>query len=239
MSFYAPDPTETDREGPSILPEGRYDVTMTGFEGKRSESSGNPMLVVKYTIDSGEEAGRKLTDRFTFFESDQPAEQHPTWRRLAIMMADCAGYDWERANSIEAFAAQFPVNKLRVNVAVMHRYTVEGYIPQKDSKYNPSSMAVDMDDKHTKQVDYLEVTEKEWENWPEDRRNKPAAQVADAFEFDPTHIYREPQGEREIEFADDGSTFVASGDGAATSEPYATGPAKGGQTPEGEDDLPF
>lgn len=239
MSFYTPDAQSVDREGPSILPEGRYDATMTNFEGKRAESSGNPMLIVKYTIDNGPEAGRKLTDRFTFFESDQPAEQHPTWRRLAIMMTDCAGYEWESARSIEAFAAQFPINKLRVSVAVTHRYTVEGYIKPEDTKYNFSSISPKMDEEHTNQVDYLEVTPQQWEEWPENLRNRPSAQVADPFQYDATEIYQEAQGEREIEFADDGSTYRPSGDGAAKGEPQPVGAAKGGEDPENEDKLPF
>ena len=220
MSFQVPNYDDVSREGASLPSEGRHDVTLTNVEAKRS-SNGNPMIVLTETVDNGEDAGHALREFLVFTEGSNLA-----WSRLANI-CDAADFEWSEASTLEAFAAQFPLNRLRWSTEVEHQYKVTAWIDS-ESKYNYTEVSPVRTDACYNQVDFLPITKEEWGDESQDWENKRKdAQVRDGLDFQ--NIYGEPEGKSELDF---GGTVPSSGDGQASGEPV---PAGG---PE-EDDLPF
>ena len=200
--FNVPNQQDVDREGFSLPSEGRHDLTLTGVEAKKS-SSGNPMMVFKLTIDSGEDAGHSIRHFFTF------TDQTSAWSELACL-CDAASFEWSEASSLEAFAAQFPLNKLRFSADIEHRYTATAFLDEPNKwKYNEKSPT--RTETCTHKTDYVELTKEEYDEWESDDKYV-GAQIRDGLDFQ--SIYQPPQNSRELAFDDD-ETFTPSGDGSS------------------------
>lgn len=193
MSFDVPQQSDVNREaGEFILPDqGYHDVTITEIKPDRS-SSGNPMMVLSLTIDNGEFAGHEIREYLVFFEKDCPPNQHPTWAKLACIM-DAAGFEWEEQSNLEAFTTQFPLNKLRLSVDVVHSYSVLAYVDDPDN-YEQKVAQKDGDHPYEEWVD---VTPQEYDEWPDLEKNKyKRAQVRDGFDF--ANIFQEAKNPPEL-----------------------------------------
>jgi|SRR5690606_28252375 len=157
-----------------MLPEaGRHDVVITGATGKRAKS-GNPMLILQYTIDNGEDAGQKIEDVFVFSEGTQ----NLVWPRLKCVCL-AAGISWAEASSIEQLAAQFPIDSARLSVDVVHEYSVKGWTDTPKAwnaeKHSPSRT------EDCTYENWITVTKEEADAWPTDPFVK--AVVRDGFDF--------------------------------------------------------
>lgn len=180
----------------SVAAEGRQDVTLTKVEVARSKSSGNPQMIFTSTVDNGESVGEEIQDRFTFaggFAEDI------AWTRLKNI-CDSAGYEYESANSLQAFAMSFPLNTLRYSIDVEHRYVVEAWIdtesPHKYTKFTAEQ---------TEETPYkkeIAVQKHEFEAW-EGNKKGPYAQPRDDI-YDLANVYGPPQNPAELTFTDDG-----------------------------------
>ena len=102
-----------------VADEGKHTVTATNFEATKSKASGNPMMKMELTVDSGQSAGHKLVENIVFNATGQIGER----KLKAFCLA--AGYKWRVKDDLKSFAAQFPKNELRAGVIVTHRYSIK------------------------------------------------------------------------------------------------------------------
>jgi hypothetical protein len=115
--FFVPDmDAVTDS---SICSEGSHDATITDWKAAVSKSSGKPMMVVEFTIDSGEDAGHTLVEYIVFGSQGRFGE-----RKLKEICTIC-GYKWRTKGTIDAFVAQFPPKEWRLSVDVEWDYQVK------------------------------------------------------------------------------------------------------------------
>lgn len=182
MSFFTPNQQDVDREGRLEPKKGRADVCITNIECKRSRK-GDPMMVFTETVDSGEDAGKKIKEYFAFSDGNTIV-----WSRLACL-CDAAGFTWEPASSLEAFAAQFPLDTLRFSVEIDHRYSITAYLDDQDPER--ASLRETQKTSKAPYEKYLDVAEEEYEAWEGDKRI--FAGVRDGLDFQ--NIYQKPQGE--------------------------------------------
>jgi len=115
--FYVPD-MDNVRSDASVCDEGWHDVTATLWEG-RASSTGNPMIVGQFMIDSGEDAGATLVDYFVIIGDMGQG------KAKLKQFCEASGYTWRKKPDLESFAASFPVNSLRAAVHVKHDYRIK------------------------------------------------------------------------------------------------------------------
>ena len=229
MSFHTPQHGTVQKE--QVLPgPGHYDCTISDIRAQVA-SSGNPMMIFEYTIDNGEFAGFSADEVYVFFDYDGPDRQHPTWQALQ-QISDCCGFEWDQAQSVEAFAAQWPIGQLRVRVDLVHEYSVEACWAG-ESKYDVDSISEEYDEDHPNGAEWVTVTPRMYDDYG-GKKNKGLA-VRDGFDVE--SIYQEVEAEREMEFSEEDDftqDAIPQGDGA----PARTN-AGGNQRQQYEDDLPF
>lgn len=211
MPFTAPKMSDVNREGFSLPAKGRKDVVVTAIEASRS-SKGDPMLVFTSTIDAGPDAGHTFKEYFAFSESNDVA-----WARLACI-CDAAKFEWVEASSLEAFAAQFPLNQLRYSVDIEHAYSIKAFLDS-NNKYKYESKSAVKDEDHPYE-EWVTVPKQEYDAWEGPSKNV-RAQVRDGLDFE--DIYQPARTEQEL-----APGAEAGGDGKA-----------GEPAEEPDDDLPF
>ena len=118
MSFNIPDYDTVDPDSPNIPSEGWHDATAISFQPDES-SGGDPMMVVTYRIDNGEDKGLEIRDWFVFGLSSMIGE------RQLKKMCECADFAWEKKNTLPSFVAQFPEFELRVGLRVEWGYSIK------------------------------------------------------------------------------------------------------------------
>ena len=233
MAFRTPRQDQVKTE--QVLPDPHhYDTTITDIRAQRA-GSGNPMMIVEFTIDNGEFAGFSADEVFVFFDYKGPDEQHPTWQALK-QIADCAGFEWEPAQSVESFAAQWPLNQLRVRCDLVHDYSVEAFW-KGDNKYNVESISEELDDEHTEGIEWVNVTPRMYDDYG-GKKNKSLA-IRDGFDVE--NIYQPCEAKRELTFSEEDDfsqseipQSEAGGDGQTEGDPVPAGPAE-----NVDDPLPF
>ena len=196
-NFSVPSFDNAPREAGFLPAKGRQDVTVTSIECKRS-SKGDPQMVWTETIDNGPDANATLKEYFTFSDGN-----NITWARLANI-CDAAGFAWQEASSLEAFAAQFPINRLRFSVEVDYRYVIKAFIDV-DNQYRYKTFAAQESDE-TPYEHWIQVQEHEFEAWKGERRG-PFAQVRDGMDFG--NIYQKAQNPPELKFEEDEDELAA------------------------------
>lgn len=116
--FQAPAYEDVDPDAPNIPSEGWHDATAISFQPDESKAE-DPMMVVTYRIDNGEDKGLEIRDWFVFGRSSMIGE------RQLKKMCQCADFPWEQKPTLPAFVAQFPEHKLRVGLKVEWGYSIK------------------------------------------------------------------------------------------------------------------
>jgi len=118
MSFNVPSYDSVDPDQPNIPSEGWHDATATSFQPDES-SNGDDMMIVTYRIDNGEDKGLEIRDWFVFGLQSMIGE------RQLKKMCQCAEFEWEQADTLPAFVAQFPEFELRVGLKIKWGYSIK------------------------------------------------------------------------------------------------------------------
>lgn len=196
MPFKSYSSKDAPRDSFGAIPKGRYDVTLTKIEC-RSSGKGHPQMVWTLTVDSGEHANTDLKDRFTFGDSDT------AWAKLANI-CDVIGFEFEEAGSMESFAAQFPLNKMRLSVEVDHRYSAKAWIDV-DNPYAFKKFTA----AQTPETPYPHTINLQKHDWDafEGEKTGPWAQIRDGFDY--LNIYGKVGAERELELEENEDELAA------------------------------
>lgn len=184
--FSVPKQDDIPREG-RALPDAtiRQNLALTKVEAGTSKK-GDPQMIWHWTIDTGADAGEQTKQYHTFKEGSKLA-----WQKLANV-CDAAGFTWEDAPTVEAFAAQFPIDgSFRISVEIEHRYQVAAFVDQrgKHEKYGPLKTA-----ELPYGPFYLDTTKEEVETWEGDTWVD--WQIRDGFDF--SNIFGPPTTEAEL-----------------------------------------
>lgn len=201
---------------------GFHNVTLKKVEVKRTRN-GDPMMVWDLVIDSGADAGHRLREFFVF---DGGTMESKAWARLAAI-CDGAGFKWsDEAESLEAFAFQFPDDdSFRFAIDIDYTYRITAYLDVND-RYK----ATKREPRRTSDCPYevtLYVSEEEYNEWLElggEGRVDAGAKFCNNFAM----VYTAPKGESELgeeAFSEDGAT---SGDGVVQEVTFTV-----------DDSLPF
>lgn len=117
------DYTTVDENAPDVLPQGLYDVTITGWKPRFVGKNLYPVLEVQGTIDNGEQAGKLLNMELWF--THQSAERSQKHLKRIFIGAGHPDYNPENVHTLEDFAAQFPVNQWRNSWPIEHEYSIK------------------------------------------------------------------------------------------------------------------
>lgn len=118
--FGLPSFDETPEFKTGACPAGQYDFTVTTSEFTKSKNSGNPMIVMEFTVDNGPESGHKVKEYFVFANTNG---RNYGAERLKSLFGG-AGFAWRKTQDMseEEFAAQFV--GVRFNASVSNSYSI-------------------------------------------------------------------------------------------------------------------
>ncbi len=103
-----------------VCPEGRMDFSISGVELNRS-SSGSKQIVMRFTVDNGENAGHRVTDYFTFSD----AAMNLSFERLKAI-AEAAAMPWgDDVEELEDLAKHFAQDGFRFSAETWHRHQIK------------------------------------------------------------------------------------------------------------------
>ena len=103
-----------------VCPEGRMDFSSSGVELKRS-TAGAKQIVMRFTVDNGENSGHRVTDYFSFGETAMEL----SFSRLKAI-ADAAGMPWgDEVEELEQLAKHFGQQGFRFSAETWHRHQVK------------------------------------------------------------------------------------------------------------------
>lgn len=186
MAFQTPDYDSVESSASEFeLPdEGWHDVTITHVEAARTNRGSHPMLVLTFTIDSGQDAGYSWKEYCAFI----PGKKYG-WARLKAI-CEAASYSWKKANTIEKFAAQFPEGELRLSVDVEYRYSVKGFTDEANryrwTKVEPERTADCIYEQ------WVDVQPSTWEEWEGEEKSR-MAQTRDTRDY--SQVYAPPEND--------------------------------------------
>lgn len=189
--FQARSKDSIKRDPTATAPEGRNDLTITKVEGGRSKK-GDPQLTFTSTVDNGEGVGTEIKEFFTFGGG---FGEEIAWSRLANICDHC-GFDFEGAQSIEAFAAQFPQGALRYSADLWHQYQIHAWIDTENRYQWEKFTDTPTDD--TPYQAWITVQKHDHDDFDGEKKG-PFAVVRDGLDFE--NIYGPPQNDPEVEFA--------------------------------------
>jgi len=121
MSYIVDTSFDDAREFGSVIDEGWHDASLTRMWDEMSKSSGNPMLVGIFTVDSGDCKGLSVREYYPLGLPSKIGEGK--LKSLGVK----SGYRWEGGLPLDEFARQFVdfESPLRVSIQIRHNYSLK------------------------------------------------------------------------------------------------------------------
>lgn len=117
--FNMPDYDSVSSDGINLPPEGWHPSVVTQWPTGTSKA-GNHMIKPEFLIDAGAAAGFKVTEQLVMGTASMFGES-----KLKKILECAGGFRWQRKETVEEFAAQFPKNTLRLDVCLTYEYSIQ------------------------------------------------------------------------------------------------------------------
>jgi len=198
MAFKMHKQDEVSREVNLLPKQGWQTVALQKVECKNSQK-GDPMMVWELAIDTGEDAGHKIMEFFSFSD----AAEKFTWARLATI-CDAADFTWDdSAETLEALAYQFPCDgTFRFSMDVDYSYRILAYCDTREIKKIEVKEKVKTSEAPHEL--WLNVEEEEYEAWEGEKRAN--ARARDEFNYALVYQPAGTASELEPAYAGDGAS---------------------------------